>query len=462
MLSEKGFAKMSISEAPKIITEEIPGPKTKNLIDLSRSLESPSLVAPYILPVAWKEAKGATIKDLDGNIYIDLMAGVAVVSVGHCNPEVVKSIKKQAERLIHAVDIPHPLRIDLIKKLIEIAPGALKNNSRTLYGSSGAEAVEFAIKLAKWYTKMHGIIAFEGAFHGRSAGALALTSRKEYQEGFTPLMPAVYRMPYPYCYRCPFGKEYPECDMQCVRFIERALENPESGVTEPAALIIEPIQGEGGYIVPPEGYFQKIKKICKAHDILFIDDEIQTGFARTGRMFAIEHWNVTPDIMTVAKGIADGFPISAVIAKKEIFETLSPCQHTSTFGGNPLGCAAALATIDFLEKNKISERSSKLGDYFMKNLRDLAEGTKIIGDVRGKGLMIGIEFVKNKETKEPLKDDFIFPMLVKMIKRGIMPLVCGSWHQVVRMMPPLVITKTQIDKSIEIFGDVVKESEKNL
>ncbi|HZW58375.1 MAG TPA: aspartate aminotransferase family protein [Nitrososphaerales archaeon] len=441
-----------------MISEKFPGIKTSELLKKAKDSESPSINTPYILPVGIAEGRGATVKDADGNTYLDLMAGTGVVSVGHCNPMVTEAIRDQAGTLLHTVDMPSPKRVELMQRLISIAPRAMKDNSRVLFASMGAEAVEDAVKFSKWCTKKHGIIAFEGAFHGRTAGALALTGRTSTQEGMSPLMPSVYRMPFAYCYRCPFGLTYPECDVRCADYVEHAISNPEGGLAEPAAIIVEPVQGSAK-VVPPKEYLSKIRKICDKYGLLLIDDEIQTGFGRTGKMFAIEHSeNVTPDFVVLGKGIADGFPIAVVLGKRDVFEKLHPGQHTSTFGGNALGCAAALATIDFIDKYDLCKRSQELGEYFIGALKELQNEINYIGDVRGLGLMIGMELVKDKKTKEPPAwEKLTGPLLSDLAANGLLLLIGGPYRNVLRILPPLVITKEQIDASVQIMRRVMKK-----
>lgn len=339
--------------------------------------------------------------DADGNYYIDFSGGVGVLNVGHSNPDVVDAIKSQSEKLTHALDFPGLPRVMLSEKLVEIAPRDQKNRSKVfLCGPTGADAVEAAVKLGKYHSQKPGVISFEGGWHGVTGSGLAATGKKEAKEKFLPLMPEVYMVPYAYCYRCAFGLEYPSCELQCAKYLEHVIRDPDSGATSPGSLLIEPIQGEGGIVVPPDGYLQEVRRICTKCGLILIMDEIQTGFARTGRMFCCENWGVTPDIMCVSKTMGGGLPLAALIIKEEI-DTWPSGAHVGTFRGNLLSCAAGLASINFIEKNELSSRASELGQKAMNRLKEVAKRSRFIGDVRGKGLYLGLEFVKDNETKEP-------------------------------------------------------------
>ena len=277
------FAELSYPEAPKIIVKP-PGPKARALLEKQKEVDSRAVYYAIVIPTAWESGKGATLKDVDGNTYVDFMAGISVLNVGHSNPQVVEAVKRQLDKLTHALDIPTPERIRLIEKLVEIAPAGLKGNSKVLFGGpSGSDAVEGALKVAKFNTKHHAILAFHGAYHGMTSGALSVTSKRSFRTGNLPLLPDIHFAPYAYCYRCAFGREYPECDMQCTRYIEYLFNDPESGLTDPAAIIVEPIQGEGGFITPPDGFLKELRRICDENKILLIVDEIQSGFGRAGR-----------------------------------------------------------------------------------------------------------------------------------------------------------------------------------
>lgn len=460
MMPER-FAELHFSEAPKIVVKP-PGPNAKKLLEKQKQLDSRAVFYPLVVPTAWEEGRGATLKDVDGNFYIDFFAGVAVLAVGHSNPVVVEVVKKQAEKIIHALDIPTPQRIELIEKLIEIAPGNLKGNAKVLFGGpTGSDAVEAAIKLARFNTKRRAIIAFEGSYHGMTAGALAVTGKKSFKTGYSTLMPDVHFAPYAYCYRCVFGKTFPECDFQCVKYVDHILEDPDAGIAEPAAVIVEPVQGEGGIIVPPKGYLSELKKTCEKNNVLLIVDEIQSGFARTGKMFACEHDNVTPDIMPIAKAVGGiGLPLAGIVLRKEL-DTWEPGGHVGTFRGNVLACAAGLAGIKFMLDNNLADHASKLGGHMLKRLNEIAEQSKYAGEARGKGLMCAIEFVEDKKTKKPAVE-FVKKVQTKCLERGIVVWKAGHWPNVIRFLPPLVITRDLVDKGLDIFSEAVKEVERSV
>jgi diaminobutyrate-2-oxoglutarate transaminase len=453
------LSELHFSKAPNVVVEP-PGPKSKQLLEKQKALESRAVLYPLAVPVALEAAKGATIKDVDGNTYIDFFGGIAVLGVGHSNPVVLKAVREQEEKLIHALDFPTTPRIQLAEKLVEISPGGLKGNSKVLFGGpTGSDAVEGAIKLAKYNTERNGVIAFEGGYSGQTGVSLSLSSGKKFKEKYVPLAPEIHFAPYGYCYRCAFGLKHPKCNLQCIKYVRRILEDPYSGIVKPAAIIAEPIQGEGGIIVPPEGWLSELKGVCEENEVLLIVDEIQTGFGRTGKMFACEHWGTTPDIMTMAKAIGGiGLPLAACIYNKKL-DTWEPGAHLGTFRGHVLAMAAGLAAINYMQEEKLPEHAEKMGRRILKRLKDLAEESKYIGEARGKGLMIGVEFVKSKENREPWKE-IVEKIQMKCFKKGLLIWKAGHYANVARFLPPLVITEELIDKGIEIFADAVKDVEK--
>jgi len=462
--SNGGRLRIKLSElnfpgAPKIVVTP-PGPNAKRLLSEQKKRESKAVLYPLAISLALEEGKGATLKDVDGNVYIDLYGGVAVLNVGHSNPIVLEAVMKQVEKLVHALDFPTTTRRDLVIKLIEIAPGGLGGNSKVLFGGPvGSDAIESAVKLAKYITKKSIVIAFEGGYHGQTAMSLALSSTKKFKENFVPLAPEVHFVPYAYCYRCVFGDEYPECHLQCVEYVRHILEDPYSGVTQPAALIVEPVQGEGGVIVPPNELLSELKKVCDENEVLLIVDEIQTGFGRTGKMFACEHSNTTPDIIAIAKALGGiGLPLSAIIYDKRL-DTWEPGAHVGTFRGHVTAMAAGLAAINFIQENKLLDHVNEVGDRILRKLKDLEEESKYIGDARGKGLMVGVEFVKDKETKEPWKK-IVDEIQKRCFKRGVIVWKAGHYGNVIRFLPPLVITEELVNKAMEVFTSVVKEFER--
>ncbi|HXS98233.1 MAG TPA: acetyl ornithine aminotransferase family protein [Candidatus Limnocylindrales bacterium] len=434
------------ADLPHLVTS-LPGPRAQAIIARDRQVVSPSYTRCY--PLAVERGEGAMVEDVDGNRYLDFNAGIAVVATGHCHPRVVDAIQKQAANLIHmsGTDFYYEGMVGLAEKLAEIAPG--DSPRRVSFGNSGAEAMEGAIKLARYASGREKLIAFYGGFHGRTMGALSLTASKATQRaGFGPLVPGVVHAPYPYCYRCPFGKEPEDCAVECVKFIEDTLLKTVAPADEVAAIAIEPVQGEGGYIVPPQKFFDELRRVAKAHRILLILDEVQSGMGRTGKMWAAEHFGVDPDIFAVAKGIASGMPLGATVARADLM-TWPPGAHASTFGGNPVSCAAALTTIALLQEELV-ENARRMGEHLMARLRDWPRRFPNVGDVRGLGLMIGIELVKNQETREK------FPQLRDKLEdlayhRGL--LVLGAGDCTIRLCPPLVISRDQCDFAVETLEE---------
>jgi len=435
------------------ITGPLPGPKAKQLIEGDKRYMSPSYTRDY--PLAVMRGKGATIEDVDGNLFLDFTSGIAVCATGHCHPKVVKAVKEQASKLIHmsGTDFYYRSQRDLAQKLAEITPG--RANERVFFTNSGAESVEAAFKLARYNTKRSRMIAFFGAFHGRTMGALSLTGSKVRQrERFEPLVPEVEHVEYGNCYRCPYNLTYPKCNIECIDYIEHTLFKKTIPAEEVAGIIVEPVQGEGGYIVPPDGYHQKLKKLADKYGIVYIVDEVQSGMGRTGKMFAIEHWGVEPDIMCLAKGIASGMPLGAIVARPDIMDWQKG-SHASTFGGNPISCAASLATIQLLEE-KLVENSRKVGAFIMKRLKKMKKSHRLIGDVRGLGLMIAVELVKDPETKERAVDERE-KILQKCFHKGLILLGCGE--SAIRLCPPLIITRRDASTALAILDEVLTEVE---
>ncbi|MFX0106287.1 MAG: aspartate aminotransferase family protein [Candidatus Hodarchaeota archaeon] len=405
-------------------------------------------------PVVIDKAYGAIIKDIEGKEFIDCFAGLSVVNAGHCQPKINQAAIEQAKKLVHACTYLYYIEpaINLAEKLAEITP---PNLEMSFFGNSGAEAVEAALKLARKFSKKYEILALMNSFHGRTFGCLSITgqsSRKKYDMG--PYLPGVAFASPPYCYRCPFEKEYPSCDILCARSIENTIEYCTSkGI---AAFIAEPVLGEGGIIVPPPEYFKVAKEILDNHEILFIDDEVQTGFCRTGKFFAIDHFNINPDIMTMAKGIANGFPLGACTTRTDIGNSFEPGDHFSSFGANPICSAAALANIDFLLEERLAEKSADDGKYLLNRLENMKEKYLIIGDVRGLGLMIGVELVKDHQKKIPAKEETL-KIRDMCRENGLLIGSGGVKGNVLRIQPPLVIRRQQLDKTLEILESALKK-----
>jgi len=452
------FRKLSFTDAP-LIKVTPPGPKSKEFLEYQFSHEGSAVSYPKGMPMAVRYASGATVEDVDGNKYIDFFGGAGVMNVGHSNPEVIEAASSQIVNLTHSLDFPNPARRSMVGILHSLLPAEL--NKVFFGGPTGSDAVEAAMKLAKYNTGRYPMIAFEGSYHGMSAGALSLSSGLGFKEDFLPMLPEVHFIPYAYCYRCPFGKEPETCNLDCAQYLEHILEDPHSGVGKPAAVIIEAIQGEGGSIVPPEKFIPKIREICNKHEILMIIDEIQAGLCRTGKMFAFEHSKVLPDIITLSKGLGGvGFPISC-IAYKEGLDTWPAGKHIGTFRGNVVAYAAGSAALNFMVENNLAEHALNLGGLMLSWLKEIEKDSKIIGEARGKGLMLGVELVRDKETKEPA------PELASMVRsychrNGLLIEIGGHYFNVARFLPPLVITEELAMKGVEIFRDAVIEAEKLL
>ncbi len=442
------------SSYPSIITE-LPGPEAKRILERDQKFVSQSYTRVY--PLVVKKAKGVWVEDVDGNRFLDFNSGIAVCNTGHCHPRVVEAIRRQAEQLIHmsGSDFYYEAQSNLAAKLAEITPGP--KEKKVFFGNSGAEAIEAALKLARFHTRRPFILAFLGAFHGRTMGALSLTASKAiFEKGFSPLVPGVTHVPYPYCYRCPYHHhQYPECSVACVEWIREDLFKRSIPPEEVAAIFVEPIQGEGGYVVPPPEFHKKLYDLAKEFGILFVADEVQSGMGRTGKMMAIEHWGVTPDIFALAKGIASGMPLGAMVSQSEVMDWVRG-SHASTFGGNPISCQAALTTIELLEEGLIQNAAIQ-GEYLLKNLRDLQKQFHLIGDVRGKGLMIGIEMVKDPKTKEKVIEERN-AVIQGCFEKGLLLLGCGE--NVLRFSPPLIITQRETDIALTILEEVLKKVEK--
>jgi len=431
-----------------------PGPKARKIVERDASIISPSFGRAY--PLVAESAEGNIVRDVDGNEYIDMNAGLAVCSVGHGHPKLKKAIKEQVDKFIHYsyTDFFYENYVTLAEELSKILP--IEGDKKIYYGNSGAEAIEAAMKVSRWHTGRQGYIAYIGSFHGRTMGAVSLTASKPYQRRrFSPLVPGVEHIFYPYCYRCPFNLEHPSCGYACVDYIDDYLFHKYLPPEEVAMLIAEPIQGEGGYVVPPDGYFLRLKKLLDEYNILFAVDEVQSGMGRTGKWFAIEHYGVKPDIVATAKGIAAGLPLGVMASRAEI-QNWTPGSHASTFGGNPVSCAAALAVLDIIKTENLLENATNQGNYIKKRLEEMKETHPMIGDVRGKGLMIGVEIVKDKDTKKvaPKATENI---MMECFRNGLAIVNCGV--NVIRWMPPLTITRDLVEPSLEIFEKALSKVE---
>lgn len=459
MVYDELFRSLHYLNAPSINVVP-PGPRARALLERQSRLEGRAVLYPLSIPLVPEEGFGATVKDVDGNVYIDFFAGISVANFGYSNPYIVEAVLNQLRKIVHTLDFPSEPREELAEKLISIAPVGLRGKCKVLFGGpTGSDAVEASIKLAKWLTKRRIILAFEGSYHGQTAMALNLSSGRSFKDPYIPLAPEVHFLPYPYCYRCPFKLQHPECNTVCVDYVEHLIEDPYSGIPSPAAIIVEPIQGEGGIIIPPLEFLQKLRKISEKYGVPLIIDEIQSGMGRTGKWFACEYSSIDPDIMTISKAIGGlGLPLSAIIYR-ENYDIWDPGAHLGTFRGHVLAMKAGIAAIEFAEKNKLLDHVQRIGEEALKYLKDLAEEVKIIGDVRGKGLMIGVEIVKDKESKKPNKETTA-EIQIKAFRKGLIVWKAGHYSNVIRLLPPLTITKELMFKGLEILRETLIEAER--
>ncbi|MCF8067420.1 MAG: 4-aminobutyrate--2-oxoglutarate transaminase [Desulfobacterales bacterium] len=404
-------------------------------------------------------AKGATIVDVEGNEYIDFVGGIGVMNVGHSHPKVIEAIKAQADKFTHTCFhiFMYESYVKLAEKLCNLAPGNF--DKMAMFANSGAEADENAIKIARYATKRPGVICFETGFHGRTLLTMTMTSKvKPYKFGFGPLAPEVYRMPYGYCYRCPFGATYPGCNVQCADHLKDFFIS-HVAAEQTAALIVEPVTGEGGFITPPPEYFPKLLEICRENGIVFIADEVQSGAGRTGKMFAMEHWGIEPDMITCAKSFAAGMPISAVIGKSELMNAPHVGGLGGTYGGNPVACESALAVLEMIEEGDLLQQAEKLGVKLRARFDSWAEECEVIGEVRGLGPMLALELVKDRETKEPDADS-AKAVVSFCMERGLLLLACGSYGNVIRTLMPLTISDDELERGLAIMEEAFKSISK--
>jgi 4-aminobutyrate aminotransferase len=447
--------KLHAQYGPKLICP-LPGPKARAAVEADHRLISPSYTRSY--PLVASRGRGIRVEDVDGNEFLDFSAGIAVASTGHCHPEVVAAIQRQAAELIHisGTDFYNEALTDLASRLSAVAP--MPGPHRFFYGNSGAEAVECALKLARYHTDRQQVISFLGAFHGRTMGALSLTGSKPQQKRrFSPLVPGVTHVRYPYAYReCTGGAQDEEAfSLGCARYIEEKLFKTILPPEEVAAIFVEPIQGEGGYVVAPGNFMQELRAICDRHGILLVVDEVQCGVGRTGKWWAVEHTGVEPDIVCMAKGIASGMPLGICMSRAEIMDWV-PGSHASTFGGNPVSIAAALATMDIIEREAMAN-AARVGECMLERLRGWKQSHPLVGDVRGRGLMIGIELVKDKTTREPaaaLRNR----LETLAFERGLMVLGCGE--TTLRLCPPLIVNEQEATVALDILEEALTVVEK--
>ncbi len=429
----------------------LPGPKAQAIIERDARVVSPSYTRDY--PLVISRGEGAFVEDVDGNVFLDCTAGIAVTSTGHSHPDVVAAIVEQAGKFLHmsGTDFYYEPQVRLAEELSAIAP--MPGPHRTFFGNSGTEAMEAAIKLARYHTKRQNLIAFFGAFHGRSMGSLSLTASKLAQrKGFSPLVPGVFHVPYANCYRCPVNATPDTCAAECLRFLEEQTLVHVVSPDEVAAIVVEPIQGEGGYVVPPNVFHERLRELTSRHGMLLVVDEVQSGMGRTGKWFAIEHSGVQPDMVATAKGIASGLPLGVVIARSALMAWPAGA-HASTFGGTPVACAASLATITLI-REQLMRNAADVGGHLLAAVQELMKKHQLIGDVRGRGLMIGIELVRDRQTKERAVTERD-RVVLECFRRGL--LVLGAGRNAIRLSPPLVLTRDQADTAVRILDEALSD-----
>jgi diaminobutyrate-2-oxoglutarate transaminase len=456
--ADHSFEEMHFEPAPALVGE-VPGPLSREMLAEQDQLESSARSYPRSVPIAIEDGRGATMRDVDGNTFIDFFGGAGVLNAGHSLPAAVEAAAEQQRRLVHALDFPTKPKLSLMRKLKEIMPGRLRESARFHFGGpTGSDAVEAALKLTRAHTGREAVIAFQGSYHGMTSGALSVTSDVNFGG---PTSSSVHFMPYPYCYRCPLGLKPDSCEMACAHLLDSSLDDPHSGIPKPAAVLIEPIQGEGGTIVPPDGYLTEVRRITRKHDVPLVCDEIQTGFARTGTMFACEHDGVTPDVMTLSKALGGiGYPISCIAYDSEL-DGWKPGAHIGTFRGHQVAMAAGLAAIEFMQQVDLAAHAAELGELALGLLREAQDTLAAVGDIRGRGLMIGIELVKDRDTKEPWPE-MASRVRTECFHRGVIIEVGGHYGNVARFLPPLVISRGLLLTGVEIFLESVRAAEEAL
>lgn len=451
MAVEQTFDELHFAQQPEIETA-IPGPKSKQLLERQRRIDSSAVAYPKVVPIAIEEAKGATVRDVDGNTFLDFFAGIGVLNVGHSNPYVMEAVQEQTEKVAHTIDFPTEARLDLIEALNDIAPGALSDNNRVVFGGpTGSDAIEATIKLATYNTGGDGLIAFRGAYHGGSAGALSLTAGNKYKEDYTPLLPNVRHVPYPYAQAQGIDPE--DAADRALANVRELLEDPYSGLANPAGIWVEPIQGEGGIVAPPEGFLPGLKEIAEANDIPLIVDEIQTGFGRTGEWFASDWDDVTPDAMPMAKAIGGiGLPLSATMYHEDL-DTWDAGGHVGTYRGNAPAMVGGLRAIEFIRQNDLLSHARDLGEYIRDRLRESAEVNEYLVDVRGRGLFVGAEFA---DSEERTGKELVKAVQEECYERGVLIWSAGRRGNVLRLIPPLVLTRKQATVGMDIICKAIE------
>lgn len=463
MISEQELALLSYREMPKIVTNDLPGPKTRRLLEDALRLQSPT--RPSVRSsLAIAEGLGAGIKDPDDNIYIDMSAGVAVSSVGRNHPRVVEAVKSQAEKLMHSAGLVSETTVALAGKLSSVMPEGLRGECFTWFGMSGSAALETAIKFAKAITGRSQIVAFEGAYHGVFHGSLALTTRENFRKPFGPLMPGVIHMPYAYCYHCFIGMQYPSCGVACAKYLDYKLTTPNTGADDVAAVIVEAMQADGGYVVPPVEFYQVLRETCTKKGILLIVDEVQAGAGRTGKMWAIEHTGIVPDMITWAKAVGGDMPLSGLTIHNRYYEKLPQASQVITAAENALANVVGLTNLEILTDKKMNliERCAIVGEEIKRYLIEASKKSAVIDEVRGHGLFIGIELVSDKKSRKPLDPKTVSQILKKCEQSGARVMGCGRYGSTIRLMPPLVITRDHLLKGVNILLNAIKETEREI
>jgi 4-aminobutyrate aminotransferase len=456
---EQALEALSHPAAPKLVTAAIPGPKAGEIFQEMLSLESPQRPAATVFPLVAEEAKGVTIKDVDGNVFIDFAAGVGVKSTGSCHPKVVKAIQDQAAKMGHMIDALTPLKYEVIKTMRDTAPHDLKNNCFLTYFQSGTGAAESCVKQCKMITGRNQVVVFEGGYHGVFGHTNAMTTGENYREGYGALMPYVYHLPYAYCYRCPFNLTYPKCEVECAKYLDYKLNTPYTGLDDVAAVICESFQGEGGYIVPPEEWWPMIRKAAEKAGALCVADEVQSGFGRSGKMWACEYYDFSPDMITFGKGVGNDQPFAGVMTHSKYLDKLTLQSQPNTFTGNSIALAAVRANYEIIldPEMDLINRANKLGEYIQSRFQEAQKSIEQIGDIRGQGLWQAIELVKDPETKEPTRPEFSGRLFPALFAKGLFAVPCGRYANVMRFMPPLIISQKHLDTALDIVIETLEE-----
>ena len=440
-----------------IIKTTLPGPKSKEYIRRDSACIAPAVGVRW-LPVVIEREYGTFMEDIDGNVFIDFLSGAAAAITGYCHPKIVDAVAAQVKVATHICDIYHYSKtlIELAEEICKLTPGSLPK--KVIWGLAGSDANDGALKLVRYYTKRPKVLTYLGSYHGQTYGALSLSGVfPNMKKGFGPIVEGILHIPFAYCYRCQFGLRHPKCNLYCAKYIEEIVFENLFSPEEIAAIFIEPIQGDAGVVVPPMDYFGKVMEICKKHEILFVADEVQTGWGRTGNLWGVEHFDVQPDVMILGKGLASGIGLAAVVGRAEIM-TMPPGSHALTPAANPIMVAASRATLEVLREEKLVENSARVGSFIMKELQEMGKEHELVGEVRGKGLMIGVELVKDHETKEPASEECM-KVCFRAFEKGLILPYYGMKRNVIRITPALTITEKAAKRGLEILEQALKDVE---